>query len=81
MIVAPFKTVMCRFEDQTPAVDSIETSGVVNALLSATGKAAGDYTVTVPARLLEKKRQTRFIFNIVMICMAGISLLVGGIAS
>ena len=34
-----------------------------------------------PAGLLEKKRQTRFIFNIVMICMAGISLLVGGIAS
>jgi putative ABC transport system permease protein len=94
MIIAPFNTVMRRFEDQTsylkdeidgiymkvqPAIDSIETSGVVNALLSATHKAAGDYTVTVPAGLLEQKKQTQFIFSIVMICIAGISLLVGGI--
>ena len=40
---------------------------------------AGDYTVTVPAGLLEQRKQTQFIFNIVMICIAGISLLVGGI--
>jgi putative ABC transport system permease protein len=94
MIIAPFNTVMRRFEDQTsylkdeidgiymkvqPNVDSIETSNVVGALLSATHKDAGDYTVTVPAGLLEQKKQTQFIFNIVMICIAGISLLVGGI--
>src|SRR5208337_3844728 len=48
-------------------------------LLAATHKDAGDYTVTVPAGLLEQKKQTQFIFNIVMICIAGISLLVGGI--
>ena len=94
MIIAPFNTVMRRFEDQTsylkdeidgiymkvlPNVDSIETSNVVNALLAATHKGAGDYTVTVPAGLLEQRKQTQFIFNIVMICIAGISLLVGGI--
>jgi putative ABC transport system permease protein len=94
MIIAPFNTVMRRFEDQTsylkdeidgiymkvePTVDSIETSGVVGALLAATHKDAGDYTVTVPAGLLEQRKQTQFIFNIVMICIAGISLLVGGI--
>ena len=94
MIIAPFNTVMRRFEDQTsylrdeidgiymkvlPNVDSIETSNVVGALLSATHKDAGDYTVTVPAGLLEQKKQTQFIFSIVMICIAGISLLVGGI--
>jgi putative ABC transport system permease protein len=94
MIIAPFNTVMRRFEDQTsylkdeidgiymkvqPTVDSIETSNVVSALLAATHKDAGDYTVTVPAGLLEQKKQTQFIFNIVMICIAGISLLVGGI--
>jgi putative ABC transport system permease protein len=94
MIIAPFNTVMRRFEDQTsylkdevdgiymkvqPNVDSIETSNVVSALLAATHKDAGDYTVTVPAGLLEQKKQTQFIFNIVMICIAGISLLVGGI--
>jgi putative ABC transport system permease protein len=94
MIIAPFNTVMRRFEDQTsylkdeidgiymkvqPTIDSIETSNVVGALLAATHKDAGDYTVTVPAGLLEQKKQTQFIFNIVMICIAGISLLVGGI--
>jgi putative ABC transport system permease protein len=94
MIIAPFNTVMRRFEDQTsylkdeidgiymkvqPTVDSIETSNVVSALLAATHKDAGDYTITVPEGLLEQKKQTQFIFNIVMICIAGISLLVGGI--
>ncbi len=33
----------------------------------------------MPAGLLEQRRRTQFIFNIVMICIAGISLLVGGI--
>ena len=35
--------------------------------------------MVVPAGLLEQKRRTQFIFNVVMICIAGISLLVGGI--
>ena len=35
--------------------------------------------MTVPAGLLEQKRRTQFIFSVVMICIAGISLLVGGI--
>jgi putative ABC transport system permease protein len=94
MIIAPLNTVMRRFEDQTsylkdeidgiymkvqPNVDSIETSNVVTAILAATHKDAGDFTVTVPAGLLEQKKQTQAIFSIVMICIAGISLLVGGI--
>jgi putative ABC transport system permease protein len=33
----------------------------------------------VPADLLEQRRRTQFIFSVVMICIAGISLLVGGI--
>ena len=60
-------------------MDSIETSNVVRAILTATHKDAGDFTVVVPAGLLEQKRRTQFIFNVVMICIAGISLLVGGI--
>jgi putative ABC transport system permease protein len=60
-------------------VDSIQTSNVVSAILTATHKDAGDFGITVPAGLLEQKKQTQFIFNIVMICIAGISLLVGGI--
>jgi putative ABC transport system permease protein len=35
--------------------------------------------VIVPAGLLEQRKQTQMIFNVVMICIAGISLLVGGI--
>ena len=94
MVIAPLNTVMRRFEDNTsylkdeidgiymkvsPTTDSIETSNVVRAILSATHKDAGDFTVIVPAGLLEERRRTQFIFNIVMICIAGISLLVGGI--
>jgi putative ABC transport system permease protein len=94
LVIAPLNTVMRRFEDNTsylkdeidgiymkvrPNVDSIETSNVVRAILTATHKDAGDYTVIVPAGLLEERRRTQSIFNIVMICIAGISLLVGGI--
>jgi putative ABC transport system permease protein len=94
LVIAPLNTVMRRFEDNTsylkdeidgiymkvgPNVDSIETSNVVRALLSATHKDAGDFTVIVPAGLLEQRKQTQMIFNVVMICIAGISLLVGGI--
>jgi putative ABC transport system permease protein len=94
MVIAPLNTVMRRFEDNnsylkdeidgiyirvTPQTNSIETAGVVNAILTATHKDAGDFTVTVPAGLLEQRRRTGFIFNVVMICIAGISLLVGGI--
>jgi putative ABC transport system permease protein len=94
LIIAPLNTVMRRFEDNTSYlkdeidgiymkvgtnIDSIETSNVVRAILTATHKDAGDFTVIVPAGLLEQKRQTQMIFNVVMICIAGISLLVGGI--
>jgi putative ABC transport system permease protein len=94
LVIAPLNTVMRRFEDNTsylkdeidgiymkvaPNVDSIETSNVVRAILTATHKDAGDFTVIVPAGLLEQRKQTQMIFNVVMICIAGISLLVGGI--
>ena len=94
MIIAPLNTVMRRFEDNTSYlkdeidgiymkvgqnVDSIETSNVVRAILANTHKDAGDFTVIVPAGLLEQRKQTSMIFNVVMICIAGISLLVGGI--
>jgi putative ABC transport system permease protein len=94
LIIAPLNTVMRRFEDSnaflrdeidgiylkvTTGTDSVETSKVVNAILASTHKDAGDYTVVVPADLLEQRRQTQMIFSIVMICIAGISLLVGGI--
>jgi putative ABC transport system permease protein len=94
LVIAPLNTVMRRFEDNTsylkdeidgiymkvgPNIDSIETSNVVKAILTATHKDAGDFSIIVPAGLLEQKKQTQMIFNVVMICIAGISLLVGGI--
>ncbi len=94
LIIAPLNTVMRRFEDSNSylkdeidgiyikvqsGTDSIETANVVNAILTSTHKDAGDFQVTVPAGLLEQRRRTQFIFSIVMICIAGISLLVGGI--
>ena len=94
LVIAPLNTVMRRFEDNNSYlkdeidgiyikvkqnVDSIETANVVGAILTATHKDAGDFNVTVPAGLLEQKRRTQFIFSVVMICIAGISLLVGGI--
>ena len=38
-----------------------------------------DYSIVVPAELLNQHEQTQRIFNIIMSCVAGISLLVGGI--
>jgi len=94
MVIAPLHTVMRRFEDNNSylkdeidgvyikvaaGTDSMETANVVRAILNATHKDAGDFTVVVPADLLEQRRRTQFIFSVVMICIAGISLLVGGI--
>jgi putative ABC transport system permease protein len=94
LIIAPLNTVMRRFEDNTSylkdeidgiymrvkeGADSIDTANVVSAILASTHKDSGDYGVTVPAGLLEQRRRTSFIFSVVMLCIAGISLLVGGI--
>jgi putative ABC transport system permease protein len=94
LVIAPLNTVMRRFEDNNSylkdeidgiymkvaeGVDSIETAGVVEAILNATHKDAGDFTVVVPAGVLAAKERTVAIFTVVMICIAGISLLVGGI--
>jgi len=94
LIISPLNTVLRRFEDNNSylkdeidgiymkvadKVDSVEAANVVQAILNATHKDAGDFTVVVPAQLLEQRRQTSFIFSVVMICIAGISLLVGGI--
>jgi putative ABC transport system permease protein len=94
LILAPLNTVMRRFEDSnsylhdeidgiyikiTPKTDSVGTSRVIDAILSATHKDAGDFSVIVPAGLLEQKRRTQSTFKVVMTCVAGISLLVGGI--
>jgi putative ABC transport system permease protein len=61
------------------SAQSVATSDAVRAILNATHRAAGDFSVIVPAGLLEEQRRTQLIFNFVMVAIAGISLLVGGI--
>jgi putative ABC transport system permease protein len=58
---------------------SLETAEVVRAILDSTHRGAADFSVIVPAGLLEEQRRTKMIFNFVMVAIAGISLLVGGI--
>ena len=94
VIFAPLNSVMRRFEDNNSylkdeidgiflrvesGADPIETSQIVRAILNTTHNGASDFSVLVPADLLAQREQQQLVFQIVMICIAGISLLVGGI--
>jgi putative ABC transport system permease protein len=60
--------------------DALRPSAVlVSQVLAQTHGKAEDYSIVVPRELLEQNLRTQRIFNIVMSCIAGISLLVGGI--
>ncbi len=93
-IFVPFNTFQYRFWDMSsfvkdeldgidlrlkPGVDSIETAKVVTAILNAAHNSTPDFTVTVPAALLAQQQRTQTIFTYVMVAIAAISLLVGGI--
>ncbi len=62
-----------------PHVQSREAAAVVRTLVDGLHGGVDDYEIVVPEALLEQSRQTQGLFNIVMGCIAGISLLVGGI--
>ncbi|MBM4084853.1 MAG: FtsX-like permease family protein, partial [Planctomycetes bacterium] len=55
------------------------TAEVIQTVLDRRHHAVADYEMVVPEELLRQSQQTQRIFNIVMGCIAGISLLVGGI--
>ena len=59
--------------------DSIEVAKVVTAVLDSTHRGTSDFTVTIPAALLAQQQRTQAIFTYVMVAIAAISLLVGGI--
>ena len=59
--------------------DSVEVAKVVTAVLDSTHRGTPDFTVTIPAALLAQQRRTQTIFTYVMVAIAAISLLVGGI--
>lgn len=56
-----------------------QSAQVVRAILNSTHHSAGDFSVIVPAELLAEQRRTERLFNAVMVAIASISLLVGGI--
>ncbi len=62
-----------------PGTDSVETAEVVRGILNSSHRNAGDFSVIVPAELLAEQKRTQRIFGMVMVAIASISLLVGGI--
>jgi putative ABC transport system permease protein len=94
IVYVPLNTFQYRFWDRSatmrdeldgiemrlkPAADSIEVAKVVTAVLNSTHRETQDFTVTIPAALLAQQQQTQRIFTYVMVAIAAISLLVGGI--
>jgi putative ABC transport system permease protein len=73
---APLDEIVVRLKaGVTPQV----TAAAIDSLLDRLHAGADDYELVVPEALLEQSRRTQRLFNIVMGCIAGISLLVGGI--
>ncbi len=94
VIYVPLMAAILRLEDalswQKDEIDGIylqmgadadisATGTLVRGLLDASHRGAGDFSVIVPAELLAQQQRTRRIFQIVMVAIASISLLVGGI--
>ncbi len=59
--------------------DSVAAAKVVSAILSSTHHKIPDFLVTIPAELLAEQQRSQSIFTYVMVAIAAISLLVGGI--
>lgn len=94
VIYVPFNTFKYRFWDMSSflkdeldgidlrlkaGADSVEVAKVVTAILNSTHNSTQDFTVTIPAALLAQQKRTQTIFTYVMVAIAAISLLVGGI--
>ena len=59
--------------------DLLSSSKVVRAILDSSHHGATDFSIVVPAELLAEQKRTERLFNAVMVAIASISLLVGGI--
>jgi len=94
IVYIPLNTFQYRFWDQSSdmkddldgidlrlkaSADSVEVAKVVTAVLNSTHHSVQDFTVTIPAALLAQQQRTQTIFTYVMVAIAAISLLVGGI--
>jgi putative ABC transport system permease protein len=94
IIYAPLNSVRLRMEDSesgrkdevdalylrlTSANSSAINAEIVRSVLNSSHHGAGDFSVIVPAELLAEQKRTEQLFNTVMVAIASISLLVGGI--
>ncbi len=59
--------------------DIVNVARIVRAILDASHNGANDFSVIVPSELLAQQRKTERLFSTVMVAIASISLLVGGI--
>jgi putative ABC transport system permease protein len=73
---APLDEIVVRLgEEVSPQAAAV----AIQRLLERIHGGASDFNLVVPEALLDQSRRTQRLFNIVMGCIAGISLLVGGI--
>jgi putative ABC transport system permease protein len=62
-----------------PGADIPAAAALIRGILDVAHRGAGDFTIVSPAELLAEQRRTQRIFEMVMVAIASISLLVGGI--
>ena len=94
LIYVPTTAAMLRLEDNySNSRDEIDgvfvrvgseadigaSAAIVRGILESSHRGASDYALVVPAELLAEQQRTKRIFDIVMVALASISLLVGGI--
>jgi putative ABC transport system permease protein len=94
LVYAPLNSVLFRvadsqnfFKDEIDGIylhlasaeESMAKAQIIRGILNATHHDTADFTVIVPAELLAERRRTEQLFNTVMVAIASISLLVGGI--
>ena len=58
---------------------SVPIADIISRMLQRRHNSVVDFEVIVPELLLQQERRTQEIFNIVLLCIASISLIVGGI--
>lgn len=61
------------------SADIVGAAAQIRGILDVAHRGAGDFTIVSPAELLAQQRRTQRIFELVMVAIASISLLVGGI--
>jgi putative ABC transport system permease protein len=86
-VILRVEDTQARYRDEIDAIymqldsdDKVTPAGtVIRGVLETSHRGAGDYTLILPAELLAQQQRTKRLFGFVMVAIASISLLVGGI--